>query len=125
MLGFRLRARGYEPVIAHGGWEALARFAEERPAAIALDSMMPVRDGMEGLRRVRASGSGRDVPIIILSARRGEQDIVQALQAGASDYIDKPFLPEELFVRLQRLLGAGHPMRHPICPRFLRETKGI
>jgi DNA-binding response OmpR family regulator len=106
MLGFRLRARGYEPVIAHDGREALARFAEERPAAIVLDAMMPVHDGMEVLRRVRASDAGRDVPIIVLSARRGEQDIVQALQAGASDYIVKPFLPEELIVRMQRLLGA-------------------
>lgn len=106
MLSFRLRARGYEPVIAHDGREALARFAEERPAAIVLDAMMPVHDGMEVLRRVRASEAGRDVPIIVLSARRGEQDIVQALQAGASDYIVKPFLPEELIVRMQRLLGA-------------------
>lgn len=106
MLGFRLRARGYEPVIAHDGREALARFAEERPAAIVLDAMMPVHDGMEVLRRIRASEAGRDVPIIVLSARRGEQDIVQALQAGASDYIVKPFLPEELIVRMQRLLGA-------------------
>lgn len=121
----KCQASGYEPVVAHDGREALARLAQERPAAVILDAMRPVHGGMEVLRRVRASDSGRDVPIIIMSARRCEQDIVQALQAGASDYIDKPFLPEELFVRLQRLLGARHPMRHHICPRVLRDIKGI
>jgi len=108
MLGFRLRARGYQAVIAHDGREALARFEDARPAAVVLDAMMPVHDGMEVLRRIRASEAGGDVPIIVLSARRGEKDIVQALQAGASDYIVKPFLPEELMARLQRLLD-GRP----------------
>ena len=108
MLGFRLRARGYEAIIAHDGREALSRFAAERPAAVVLDAMMPVHDGMEVLRRIRASETGGDVPVIVLSARRGEQDIVRALEAGASDYVIKPFLPEELMARLQRLLG-GRP----------------
>lgn len=108
MLGFRLRARGYQAVIAHDGREALARFEDAQPAAVVLDAMMPVHDGMEVLRRIRASEAGSAVPIIVLSARRGEQDIVRALQAGASDYIVKPFLPEELMVRLQRLLD-GRP----------------
>lgn len=68
--------------------------------------MMPVHDGMEVLRRIRASETGGDVPVIILSARRNEEDIVRALEMGASDYMVKPFLPEELLVRLKRLLDA-------------------
>jgi DNA-binding response OmpR family regulator len=106
ILEFRLKSKGYETVIAHDGREALARFAEEPPAAVVLDAMMPVYDGMEVLRRIRASETAGDVPVIILSARRNEEDIVRALEMGASDYMVKPFLPEELLVRLKRLLDA-------------------
>lgn len=106
ILEFRLRAKGYETVIAHDGREALARFKEVQPAAVVLDAMMPVHDGMEVLRRIRSGDTARDVPVIILSARRAEEDIVRALEMGASDYIVKPFLPEELLVRLKRLLDA-------------------
>lgn len=106
ILEFRLRAKGYETMIAHDGREALARFEELNPAAVVLDAMMPVHDGMEVLRRIRASEMAGDVPVIILSARRNEEDIVRALEMGASDYMVKPFLPEELLVRLKRLLDA-------------------
>lgn len=106
ILEFRLRAKGYETVIAHDGREALARFEELNPAAVVLDAMMPVHDGMEVLRRIRARETAGDVPVIILSARRNEEDIVRALEMGASDYMVKPFLPEELLVRLKRLLDA-------------------
>jgi len=106
LLEFRLRSKGYETVVAHDGRKALTLFKEHTPAAVVLDAMMPVHDGMEVLRRIRADEEQGDVPVIILSARRGEDDIVRALQAGANDYIVKPFLPEELTVRLQRLLAA-------------------
>lgn len=106
LLEFRLQSKGYETVVAHDGRKALALFKERAPAAVVLDAMMPVHDGMEVLRRIRADEEQGDVPVIILSARRGEDDIVRALQAGANDYIVKPFLPEELTVRLQRLLAA-------------------
>ena len=106
MLEFRLRAKGYETIIAHDGREALDKFRAEQPCAVVLDAMMPVYDGMEVLRRIRQEDHNADVPIIVLSARRNEEDIVRALEAGASDYIVKPFLPEELMVRLQRLLAT-------------------
>lgn len=105
MLEYRFRSKGFQTVIASDGREAIALFEEMRPAAVVLDAMMPVHDGMEVLRRIRANEEFGDVPVIILSARRNEEDIVRALEMGASDYIVKPFLPEELMVRLQRLLG--------------------
>lgn len=104
MLDFRFRSMGFETIIAHDGREALAKFAEAAPSAVVLDAMMPVHDGMEVLRRIRAMKPRGDVPIIMLSARRNEDDIVRALEAGANDYIVKPFLPEELVARLRRLL---------------------
>lgn len=108
MLEHRLRAKGLAVVIAHDGREAIEKFAEIRPSAVVLDAMMPVHDGMEVLRRIRQAHDNGDVPVIMLSARRNEEDIVRALEAGANDYIVKPFLPEELMVRLQRFL-AGRP----------------
>lgn len=107
ILEFRLRANGYETVVASDGREALALFAQFQPAAVVLDAMMPVHDGMEVLRRIRAGETSADVPVIMLSARRNEADIVRALEMGASDYIVKPFLPEELLARLRRLLAAN------------------
>lgn len=106
MLEFRLRAKGFATVVAHDGRDAIAKFAESRPSAVVLDAMMPVHDGMEVLRRIRSDAENGDVPVIFLSARRNEEDIVRALEAGASDYIVKPFLPEELVVRLNRFLAG-------------------
>ena len=106
MLEFRLQAKGFGTTVASDGREALEKFASERPSAVVLDAMMPVHDGMEVLRRIRMDEEHGDVPVIMLSARRSEEDIVRALEAGASDYIVKPFLPEELMVRLQRFLAA-------------------
>lgn len=106
LLEFRLSARGYETVVAHDGREALAKLDELNPHAVVLDMMMPVHDGLEVLRRMRASAQHSATPVIMLTARRGEADVVGALELGADDYLVKPFLPEELLVRLGRLLAG-------------------
>lgn len=106
LLEYRLTARGFETVIAHDGREALAKLEEVRPQAVVLDMMMPVHDGLEVLRRMRASSEHANTPVIMLTARRGEADVVGALELGADDYLVKPFLPEELLVRLSRLLAG-------------------
>ena len=106
LLEFRLTARGYETVVAHDGREALALLAEKEPQAVVLDMMMPVHDGLEVLRRIRANERFASTPVIMLTARRGEADVVGALELGADDYLVKPFLPEELLVRLSRLLAG-------------------
>lgn len=104
LLEFRLSARNYNPVIARDGREALARLQDSAPDAVVLDAMMPVHDGFEVLRRMRASPAHAQTPVIMLTARRGEQDVVSALGLGANDYLLKPFMPEELLARLERLL---------------------
>ena len=106
LLDFRLTARGYETVIARDGREALAKLVETSPQAVVLDMMMPVHDGLEVLRRIRASEQHATTPVIMLTARRGEADVIGALELGADDYLVKPFLPEELLVRLARLLAG-------------------
>ena len=104
LLEFRLAQRDYHPVTATDGREALARLEDSSPDAVVLDAMMPVHDGFEVLRRMRASSQHADTPVIMLTARRGEKDIVEALKIGANDYLVKPFMPEELLARLARLL---------------------
>ena len=107
LLEFRLRARGYETVIARDGREALARLDDTMPQAVVLDMMMPVHNGLEVLRRMRSSELHAQTPVIMLTARRGEADVVGALELGANDYLVKPFLPEELLIRLARLLAGS------------------
>ncbi|HEY0027610.1 MAG TPA: response regulator [Allosphingosinicella sp.] len=105
LLEHRLSGRGYRVVLARDGREGLARTAECRPDAIVLDAMMPTVDGYEMLRRLREEEETRRVPVIMLTARRSERDVVGALELGADDFISKPFIPEELLSRLARLLA--------------------
>lgn len=106
LLSFRLGARGYEVEVASDGGEAMRRVSEAAPDAIVLDAMMPVLDGYEVLRRIRETPGTASIPVVMLTARRGEQDVLSALQLGANDYIVKPFIPEELVARLRRLLES-------------------
>ena len=106
LLQFRLEAKGFDVTIAGDGREALDSIRLAQPDAVVLDAMMPGIDGFEVLRRPREDSGTRDMPVIMLTARRGERDIVDALRLGASDYLSKPFIPDELSARLVRLLTA-------------------
>jgi DNA-binding response OmpR family regulator len=104
LVEFKLKARGFDPVTVTDGGEAMAWLADDVPDAMVLDAMMPVVDGYEVLRRVRENPRTADIPVIMLTARRQEQDVLDALKLGASDYMAKPFSPDELVARLGRLL---------------------
>lgn len=103
MLVHRLAADGYRVTTAENGGEALAAITEQQPDLVVLDALMPVMDGFEVLRRLKA-GKLSDAPVIMLTALKREQDIVGALQLGAADYLIKPFIPDELGQRVKRLL---------------------
>jgi len=105
LLQHRLGAKGYQIELARDGREALEKIRANPPDAIVLDAMMPLVDGYEVLRQFRAMDGMAAVPVIFLTARKQEQDIVAALALGASDYLAKPFIPEELVARLSRLLA--------------------
>ena len=96
-----LEAQGYQVLTAGSGAEALARIEEDRPDLVLLDVMMPEMDGFETLRRLRQHSP---VPVIMLTARGSDTDKVRGLQAGADDYITKPFNPEELTARIAAVL---------------------
>ena len=97
-----LRLEGLAVATASGGQDALDAVAARPPAAVVLDVTMPDLDGVSVVRRMRAGGV--DVPVCILSARDGVEDRVAGLQAGADDYLVKPFAIAELCARLHALL---------------------
>jgi DNA-binding response OmpR family regulator len=94
-----LQFEGYETAVAADGEQALALIESQHPDLILLDVMMPKLDGLEVCRRVRRTGSS--VPIIMLTAKSQELDIVRGLEAGADDYITKPFGVRELLARIK------------------------
>ena len=105
LLVHRLSADGHEIMTAEDGAQALTLIGEQRPDLIVLDALMPVMDGFEVLRRIKAGGV-TDAPVIMLTALKREQDIVGALKLGAADYLVKPFIHDELGHRIRRLLQS-------------------
>lgn len=97
---------GYEVSTAEDGLEALAKLSSMRPDAVIMDVMMPRLDGLETTRMLRASGN--DVPILVLTARDAVSDRVDGLDAGADDYLVKPFALDELTARLRALTRRNH-----------------
>ncbi len=106
-LARALNFEGYDVATANDGAEALERVLTEVPDAIVLDVMMPQVDGLEATRRLRARGD--DTPILMLTARHEVSDRVAGLDAGADDYLVKPFALEELLARLRALLRRSDP----------------
>jgi DNA-binding response OmpR family regulator len=106
-LAIGLELEGFAVVPASGGRAALEAVTTVRPAAMLLDLTMPDLDGLEVLERLRAAGN--DVPICVLSARDDVDDRVLGLQAGADDYVVKPFALEEVVARLHALLRRRPP----------------
>ena len=105
LIAHKLRQIGYEVSLAEDGEKALAAIEADPPDAIILDGMMPGIDGFDVLRTVKASPATSAIPIIMLSARTMEKDVVGGLSLGADDYMVKPFMVEELVMRLNRLLN--------------------
>ncbi len=101
MLGIVLRSEGMDPVFCHNGTDAVPAFHRESPDLVLLDLMLPGLDGLEVCRRLRVDST---VPIVMLTARGDTLDIVEGLQAGADDYIVKPFKPKELVARIDARL---------------------
>lgn len=102
-----LQFNGYQVELAGDGVQALESVTRSRPDAMVLDVMMPRLDGLEVCRRLR--GTGDDLPILVLTAREAVSDRVAGLDAGADDYLPKPFALEELLARLRALLRRTGP----------------
>jgi two-component system response regulator CpxR len=101
---------GYRLEAVHRAEEGLARALEGRHAIVILDIMLPDGDGRQVLRRIRHASQ---VPVIMLTARGDDKDRIQGLEAGADDYLPKPFNPRELVARLRAVLKRGRPPAMP------------
>src|ERR1700754_1023587 len=100
-IAARLRAEGFEVSVAHDGLAGVALCEREAPDLVVLDLMLPGLDGLEVCRRVQRD---RPVPVLMLTARDEESDLLVGLAVGADDYMTKPFSPRELVARVRALL---------------------
>jgi DNA-binding response OmpR family regulator len=101
LLAKVLEGNGYEPCLAAGGLQALELVAKAEPDLILLDVLMPGLDGMEVCRRLKADPATRDVPVIFLTCMSDSPDILAGFEAGAVDYVAKPFRIPELLARVR------------------------
>ena len=110
LVAYHLAKSGYRVSTATSGPDALEAARRERPALIVLDLMLPGISGYEVLDQLRAGDASADVAVLMLTARREEQDRIRGLSLGADDYLTKPFSPQELVLRVAAILrrvGAG------------------
>jgi DNA-binding response OmpR family regulator len=105
VLAYNLQREGYETTVVHDGQEGLRKAQMLLPDLILLDLMLPGLDGLEVCRELRAQG--QTVPVLVLTARADEVDTVVGLDAGADDYVTKPFRLAELLARARALLRRG------------------
>lgn len=105
LLEYIIQREGFATMRAADGRQAERIIeSEPPPALVVLDIMLPYLSGIELISKIRSRHEWADVPVMMLSTKSSEQDIVTALDAGASDYVVKPFQPNELLARLRRLL---------------------
>ena len=111
MLRMALEAADFRCIEAEDIQEAYRLVVDERPSLVLLDWMLPGGSGLELMRRLKREDLTRTMPIIMLTAKTAEDNVIQGLEVGADDYISKPFAPRELIARIRALLrrarGAG------------------
>ena len=106
LVGFKLEREGYEVQWAENGEIALRCLDTYTPDLIILDVMMPVMDGFTVLKHLKEDERYREIPVIMLTARGQEQDVVRGFDLGTEDYIIKPFRPAELLARVNKILKS-------------------
>jgi DNA-binding response OmpR family regulator len=110
LIAFTLRREGFAVIQAHDGEAALRRWQQEQPDLLVLDVNLPKVDGFTVCRRIRAQA---DTPIILLTVREEEDDIIHGLGLGADDYMLKPFSPRQLVARIQAVLRRAGTLMQP------------
>ena len=104
-LEFLMRNAGFETLVARDGERAIALLGEWSPHLVLLDIMLPGRSGFEVCRALRADPRLRDIRVLMLTAKGGARDEARGMEAGADDYMTKPFSTKELVQRVRALLG--------------------
>jgi len=104
LVVYHLAKAGFRISTASNGADALRIAQQDRPALVVLDLMLPGMSGLEVLDQLRADDAGRDIGVLLLTARREEPDRIKGLSSGADDYLTKPFSPQELVLRVRNIL---------------------
>jgi DNA-binding response OmpR family regulator len=107
LVALRFRRSGLEVILARDGEEALELIQTRAPDAAVLDIAMPKLTGLEVVRRLRDSEATKSLPIVLLTARAAEKDVELGLEAGADEYITKPFSPQDLYTCVQSVLSSA------------------
>ena len=113
LLHYRLEQEGYRVATLNSPLECIAKVREFEPNLMLLDIMMPDLSGIQLCRIVRADPSMKDIPIIFLSARGEVEDRIKGLEAGAEDYLSKPFNTNELLLRASKMLSRSGSLKEP------------
>ena len=111
LLRYNLEREGFSVAEARDGEEAMLQIAEQMPDLVVLDWMLPLMSGIEVCRQLRRLPETRRLPIVMLTARGEEGDKLRGLDAGADDYVTKPFSPSELIARLRAVMRRSRPER--------------
>jgi DNA-binding response OmpR family regulator len=109
LVAARLRSDGYDVLEAADGEEALSQAKEGHPDLLVLDKVMPKLDGFEVVRALREDPETSGVPIVMLTDRTTEDDVLGGLGLGVEEYMPKPFSPHELSIRVRRVLNRASP----------------
>ncbi len=107
LVALRFRRSGLEVILARDGEEALELIETHAPDAAVIDIAMPKLTGLEVVRRLRDSEATKEMPIVLLTARAADKDVELGLEAGADEYITKPFSPQDLYACVQSVLSAA------------------
>ncbi len=105
MVKFKLEREGFDVIWECNGGLAFKAAQDDHPDLILLDIMMPVMDGFQVLKKLKSDEELKDIPVIMLTAKGQERDIVTGMEAGANDYVVKPFRPAELVARIKKILS--------------------
>jgi DNA-binding response OmpR family regulator len=120
LVVFTVRRAGFEAVMANDAVSTIRRWTEDKPDLVILDINLPGAPGLEdGFAICRHIRSESDIPIILLTVRGEENDIVHGLEAGADDYVLKPFSPRQLVARIQAVMRRGRAMDNSHSPAKL------
>lgn len=135
LLGTLLEKNGYEPAVFLNCKEALIFLKKEKPDLILLDIMMPEMDGYEMCEKIKKDESTQNIPVIFLSGKTETDDLVRGFEAGAADYVTKPFQPAELLARIRTHIGLKKAKEEiqtlkgliPICSccKKIRDDEGV
>jgi phosphate regulon transcriptional regulator PhoB len=124
VIEYNLKREGYETLVASNGEEALRIIARHSPDLVILDLMLPGLDGIDVCRKLKEDPLSRSVPVIMVTAKGEESDVVLGLGMGADDYVTKPFRPRELMGRVRAVLRRG-PLKEQRGKKELIEVDGV